>query len=215
MPETFSTAPAGPTGSVEAVDVFVGEALARAQVALYRGYLHEVNNTLAGVGTLAEAMKGSPAATMDANLELISSTMSRAIVLEKRLRATTNAPMSVVQMEVTEFITPYKEILELMLPRSVKIAWQISPAKLEASPQRLLNIMMVAFTLARESATSAFTVSVGAGISFGFGPLSPSSDAAVVERLSRALEAMSVCAGFAFSKTGDEVRLSWANKQGL
>jgi hypothetical protein len=207
MSETFPTATATGSTVAEAVDFFVDEALSRAQVALYRGFIHEVNNAVGGVGTLAEAMKGSPQETIDVHLDLISSTMAKVAELEKRIRAMQSAPLSPVELNVGSFVGAYRDLLELMLPRSVKISWEMESVEISKSPQRLLQLLMVAFALAREC-SEAFCVRLGRKWEFDFGVSSASANPAVVARMTRALEALGISAGFAFEQTPTGVLLA-------
>jgi hypothetical protein len=210
MPETFSTVSAEEPLSTETVDLLLGEALAQAHLALYRGYLHEVNNTLAGVGTLAEAMMGSPSDTVEANLELISSTMTRAISLEKRVRAVVNQPTSPIKMNAGEFAEGYRDLWELMLPRTVRLAWQSASAPMDVSPKSLVEVLLVAFTLARASSAATFSVTWSPSLTFDFGPLSPSADAHLASRLERALGILAQRAGFVWTQHARLVELSHA-----
>jgi hypothetical protein len=207
MPETFPTAAATASTVAEAVDFFVSEALARAQVALYRGFIHEVNNAVGGVGTLAEAMKGSPSETIEVHLDLISSTMGKIAELEKRIRAMQSAPLSPVAFRVDLFVEPYRDLLELMLPRSVKVSWELEAVEVTKSPQRVLQLLMAAFALARE-ASQTFVVRLGREWAFDFGQTPASTDSAGAARMMRALEALGISAGFSFTKTPTGILLA-------
>lgn len=110
-----------------AMDSLLTTATTRAKESLYRGYLHEVNNALAGVGTLAQALKGEDytANELDPQLDLIVDTLGKTTALEKRVRSIFsiidgNALPSA--FSVRSFLEENKDILELLLPRSQRLS---------------------------------------------------------------------------------------------
>jgi len=103
-----------------------------AQLALYRGYLHEVNNALAGIGTLAEMLKGAgdkggSAKPSEKNLELMVNATQRSATLQRRIRALYTDSDIAFDIEVSEFLEENKDLMELMLPHSQRLSFAIAP----------------------------------------------------------------------------------------
>ena len=109
-------------------DLILSEALNSARLLLSRGYLHEVNNALAGIGTLAEALKGSTSEGVESSLELISAAANKSTLLERRVRslyATGEFPSGLL---LNEFLPQQRDIMELMLPRRQKFSIELADA---------------------------------------------------------------------------------------
>lgn len=124
-PMPAASLPASPAFKASASHALVSaEALEnkhlQGQMALYRGFLHEVNNALAGIGSLAEALKGSQAQTLDASLELIAKTAGRSAELQRKIRCLYSA-VDVCECDLAAFAEQNKDVMELMLARSQKI----------------------------------------------------------------------------------------------
>lgn len=123
-----------------------------AQIALYRGFLHEVNNALAGIGSLAEALKGSGIGTLDSSLDLIAKTAARSADLQRRLRALFSGA-EILPCDLNQFLSQNKDLLELQLPRSQKIILQLSstPVIVKISSEKLWRFISIILLWAKES----------------------------------------------------------------
>ena len=135
---------------------FLREKQLEAQVFLLRGYLHEVNNALAGIGTLAEVMKGMGADTLVKNLDLMASATQRSASLQRRIRAfytEINAPTSI---EVGVFLHENSDLLQLMLPHSQRLTFEIGNkvSTVETSVEKLWGLFAVIVMWVRHSAAT-------------------------------------------------------------
>ena len=133
FPEKVSAIGAGTLGVLKYQEMLI---------CLYRGILHEVNNTLAGVGTLAEVMKmsfsASSASTSSGftssnlkekkdhgpNLDLMSSAVNRLSTLGRRARAFSD-PSSSFPVNIATFVLENKDLIELILPPHQRLTFDI------------------------------------------------------------------------------------------
>lgn len=102
----------------------VSEAKLSATLVQYRGYLHEVNNALAGIGTLLEALQGADADTLQANLGLMTSAAQKATLLERRLRmltAETTGNELTSGLVLEDFLAQNRDLMAMMLQRGQRL----------------------------------------------------------------------------------------------
>lgn len=129
-----------------------------AQLKLYRGFLHEVNNALAGIGTLAEMMKargnGEGAKTDSKNLELMINATGRSAALQRRIRALYEPADFAFEIELSEFLLENQDLMELMLPHSQRLSFAIAPGVPQAvycSPNELWRWVSLMLLWLRET----------------------------------------------------------------
>lgn len=144
-----------------------------AQLKLYRGFLHEVNNALAGIGTLAEMMKakrkGEGAKTEaktdskingeadSKNLELMINATGRSATLQRRIRALYEPSEITFDIELSEFLLENQDLMELMLPHSQRLSFAIAPGVPQAvntSPDELWRWLSLMLLWLRETEVS-------------------------------------------------------------
>lgn len=107
------------------VGYFLSAKGSAAQLALYRGFLHEVNNALAGIGSLAEVLKDADNPVLGSNLDLMAKAANKATVLQRRIRMLYTEGEA-WEMDLVEFIRENKDLMELMLPRSQRLAVEVA-----------------------------------------------------------------------------------------
>ncbi len=96
--------------------LFLEKQILEAQVSLYRGFIHEVNNALAGIGTLAETLKGAQQDVLDPHLDLIIHASSKSAQLQRRIRTLMAQGGECTHRNVVEFLAGNKDLMDLMLP---------------------------------------------------------------------------------------------------
>ena len=128
-----------------AVFSFVQNTQLQAQLALYRGFIHEVNNTLAGVGTLAEALKGShDSMSISTNLDLIAHTTQKVACLQQRMRAMYPSAHNLRgATNLSELIDKNSDLLELMISRSYRVEFVLPDDSImvRVSPESVWSIL--------------------------------------------------------------------------
>ena len=124
-----------------------------AQMALYRGYLHEVNNALAGIGSLAEVLKDSSGPVLSKNLDLIVNAASRSGILQRRIRALYSEDNIKIGINIPEFLNENKDLMELMLPREQRLNVEMSSKSgmVKTTPDRLWGLFSLVVLWIKES----------------------------------------------------------------
>lgn len=132
-----------------------------AQVALYRGYLHEVNNALAGIGTLAELMQTMGPEGIRRNFALMAQATQRSAALQRRIR-TLMSPGVAVPCQLSSFVEENKDLIGLMLPHSQRLTFEIAQNEhiAEASPSLLWRWVSLLVIWLREAQISKAAIEV-------------------------------------------------------
>jgi|GEM_PF-2287156 hypothetical protein len=136
-----------------------------AQVLLYRGFLHEVNNSLAGIGSLAEVLKdseGGPA--LSKNMELIIHAAYKSCDLQRKIRNLYAQHEEWIDIDLSAFLQDHKPLLELILHGEARVAAVLTnPGILRGKIDLLWNILSVGAIWAKEKQATQIEYTVFGG----------------------------------------------------
>jgi len=93
-----------------------------AQVLLYRGFLHEVNNSLAGLGSLAEVLKDAEGDTLSKNMDLIIHAAYKSCDLQRKIRNLYTTHEESIDIDLSAFLQDHKPLIELIIRQQTRAA---------------------------------------------------------------------------------------------
>jgi hypothetical protein len=172
MPATSPKIETTPVSQKESPTQFLQIKTLEAQLALYRGFLHEVNNAFAGIGGMAEVLKGSTTLALDSSLDMMAKAANKSTLLQRRIRAfyppSSSSDMigsaSAIDIDLVSFLKENKDLMELMLPRDGRFAFEFETDKkvVRASAENLWKIISLMLFWARESEAEKFGFKIDA-----------------------------------------------------